>query len=93
MTTLPLDDAARLLAELKAGTWEPTELERDFAEDLARAGLSASSLRAGLRAAPPGLLAAVLEPVTIAMEHTVPAVNEEELQVLRQLLDRAAPAP
>ncbi|MEU3355208.1 hypothetical protein [Streptomyces sp. NPDC037389] len=93
MTTQLLREAAQPLAELNAATWEATDDERALAESLAFAGLSASSLRAGLRQAPPGRLAAALGPVTIAMESTIPAVNEEQLLVLRQLLDAVTLPP
>ncbi|MEU1824191.1 hypothetical protein ABZ502_17410 [Streptomyces abikoensis] len=93
MTTQPLREAAQLLADLNAATWQATADERALAEGLAFAGLSASSLRAALRQAPPGRLAAALEPVTTAMESTVQAVDEDELLVLRQLLDALALPP
>lgn len=86
--------AATLLLEgFMAHAWVPTAGERALAEDLARAGLTASTLRAGLREAPPGRLAAALEPVTVAMESTLPTLEAKELRVLSQLLDRIAAPP
>ncbi|GAA0464363.1 hypothetical protein ACFQ2B_40825 [Streptomyces stramineus] len=92
MTTLPLRDVELLLAEYNIGAWTPTASERSLAESLAFSGLSPSSLRAGLRQAPPGRLSDVLAPVTAAMETTA-VIPSEELRPLRRLLDAVAPPP
>ncbi|MEU2854549.1 hypothetical protein [Streptomyces syringium] len=92
MTILPVRDAELLLAEYNAGAWMPTAAERALAESLAFSGLSPSSLRAGLRQAPPGRLWDVLAPVTAATETTA-VIPSEELLPLRRLLDAVTPPP
>ncbi|MFI9206382.1 hypothetical protein [Streptomyces sp. NPDC053048] len=92
MTILPVRDAELLLDEYHVGAWTPTDAERELAESLAFSSLSPSSLRAGLRHAPPGRLSDVLAPVTTVMETTA-EIPSAELLPLRKLLDALAPLP
>ncbi|WP_414167197.1 hypothetical protein ACMATS_06185 [Streptoverticillium reticulum] len=87
-------DAGVLLDEYDSGTWEPADVERAFAEDLARGRLSGSQLRAGLREAPPGRLTDLITRATPVFERTRTDDTTEKLRLaLRPLLDKLASLP
>ncbi|GAA0347004.1 hypothetical protein [Streptomyces blastmyceticus] len=87
-------EAGALLDEYDSDAWKPADVERAFAEDLARGRLSGSQLRAALREAPPGRLTDLITRATPAFEQTRTDGAAEKLRLaLRPLLDKLAPLP
>ncbi|MEV6672849.1 hypothetical protein [Streptomyces sp. NPDC051162] len=84
-------DAAALLEAYAAGTWTPTQAEREHAEDVARGRLTAQWLRAGARQAPPSRLADVLALAAAVAETVADDQAAAAMLAVRQLLDAVAP--
>ncbi|MEU1623135.1 hypothetical protein ABZ479_38330 [Streptomyces sp. NPDC005722] len=96
MPTTPAPDsldsaAAGLLHDYRAGTWLPTDQERDLADGLARTRWSEHSLRAGLRGASPavagGRLGGVLDQAVQVLAETPAAATDDTLLQVRVLVD------
>lgn len=74
-------EAGALLDEYDSGAWKPADVERAFAEDLARGRPSGSHLRDGLSDAPPGRLTDLITRATPVFQQTRSDDTAEKLRL------------